>query len=61
LRHTGRGRTAPPDDETISEGVFQVLSLVTPYLRGPIQDQFRRVALRYLPTAAAGAAVPDLG
>ncbi len=61
LRHAGRGHAAPPDDETISEGVFQVLSLVTPYLRGPMQEQFRRVALRYLPTAAAGARAPDLG
>ena len=49
LRHAGRGGAAPSDDETISEGVFQVLSLVTPYLQGPMQAQFRSVALRYLP------------
>jgi AcrR family transcriptional regulator len=54
LRHAGRGRQAPPDDEAISEGVFQVLSLVTPYLRGPIQTQFRRVARRYLPSPPGG-------
>ena len=48
LRHAGR-RDAPPDDDAISEGVFQVLSLITPYLRGPTQEEFRRVALRYLP------------
>ena len=50
LHHAGR-RDIPTDDDTISEGVFQVLSLITPYLRGPTRDEFRRVALRYLPAA----------
>lgn len=50
LRHAGRAQT-PPADEAISEGVFQVLSLITPYLRGQIQDEYRSVALRYLPAA----------
>lgn len=54
LRHAGRGVPAPPDDEAISEGVFQVLSLISPYLRGPMRDDFRRIALRYLPAAAMG-------
>ncbi|MBL0150780.1 MAG: TetR/AcrR family transcriptional regulator [Ideonella sp.] len=49
LRHASRGGLAPPDDDTISEGVFQVLSLITPYLRGAMREDFRRIALRYLP------------
>lgn len=53
LRRAGRTGLAAPDDDTVSQGVFQVLSLITPYLRGPIQDDFRRVARRYLPHAAA--------
>ena len=50
LHHAGR-RDIPTDDDTISRACFQVLSLITPYLRGPTRDEFRRVALRYLPTA----------
>ena len=56
LRHAGRGGAGLSEDETISEGVFQVLSLITPYLRGPMQTQFRNVALRYLPAANPPAA-----
>ena len=51
LRDAGRGQGAPPGSDAISLGVFQVLSLITPYLRGEIKDDFRRVALRYLPSA----------
>ncbi len=40
------------DDDALSQGVFQVMSLVTPYLRGPKQEEFRRVARRYLPQLA---------
>ncbi len=50
LRHAGHA-SAPTDDDAISEGVFQVLSLVTPYLRGRMQEEFRSMALRYLPAA----------
>ena len=50
LRDAGRGQGAPPGSDAISLGVFQVLSLITPYLRGEIKDDFRRVALRYLPS-----------
>lgn len=49
LRQAGHASGKPSDDETISKGVFQVLSLITPYLRGSTQDEFRRVAQRYLP------------
>ena len=49
LRQAGREGLAVPDDDTVSAGVFQVLSLITPYLRGETQDEFRRVARRYLP------------
>jgi AcrR family transcriptional regulator len=55
LRDGGRGRHPDSDSDAISLGVFQVLSLITPYLRGPIKDEFRRVAVRYLP------APPDVG
>lgn len=37
------------DDDALSQGVFQVMSLITPYLRGETQEEFRRVARRYLP------------
>lgn len=52
LRRAGRDGPAVPDDETVSEGVFQVMALITPYLRGETQAEFRRVARRYLPRAA---------
>jgi len=54
LRALGRlGGTGPAvDEETVSEGVFQVMALITPYLRGETQEEFRRVARRYLPGAA---------
>jgi hypothetical protein len=49
LRHAGGGRAHRPTTTTISRGVFQVLSLITPYLRGPMQGR--------LP--ARGAALPS--
>lgn len=49
LRSASTAGMGRPDDEALSEGVFQVLSLITPYLRGQRQEEFRRVALRYLP------------
>ena len=49
----GRGG-AIVDEETVSEGVFQVMSLITPYLRGATQEEFRRVARRYLPGTVTG-------
>ena len=52
LRRQDGAATAVVDDETVSEGVFQVMSLIIPYLRGPKQDEFRRVACRYLPQGA---------
>ena len=50
LRDVKRGKGGQTDSDAISLGVFQVLSLITPYLRGAIKDEFRRVAMRYLPT-----------
>jgi AcrR family transcriptional regulator len=55
LRNSGSTDAAAPDDDSVSEGVFQVLSLITPYLRGETQVEYRRVARRYLPQALAGA------
>lgn len=55
LRSLERPAGAGParvDDDTVSQGVFQVMSLITPYLRGAKQDEFRRVARRYLPPGA---------
>ena len=49
LRDPRQGERAVSDSDAISLGVFQVLSLITPYLRGAVKDDFRRVALRYLP------------
>lgn len=49
LRGASSGTGSMTDSDAISLGVFQVLSLITPYLRGAIKDDFRRVALRYLP------------
>jgi len=40
------------DDDALSQGVFQVMSLITPYLQGEKHEEFRRVACRYLPQAA---------
>lgn len=53
LRAEGAGERLTDDAEAVSEGVFQVLSLVTPYLRGRKQEEFRSVALRYLPSHRA--------
>jgi AcrR family transcriptional regulator len=50
LRDQRRAPGEATDSDAISLGVFQVLSLITPYLRGSIKDDFRRVALRYLPS-----------
>jgi AcrR family transcriptional regulator len=50
LRDAGRSGAPSSDGDAISHGVFQVLSLITPYLRGAVRDEFRSVALRYLPT-----------
>ena len=50
LRQAGPGGSAISDDEILSEGVFQVLALITPYLRGTLRDEFRRISLRYLPS-----------
>ena len=47
-RPTGSA-AAMVDDDALSQGVFQVMSLITPYLRGETQEEFRRVARRYLP------------
>ena len=47
-RQVGAGQ-ALIDDDSVSQGVFQVMSLITPYLRGEKQEEFRRVATRYLP------------
>lgn len=55
LRQAGRDGLAVPDDDTVSAGVFQVMSLITPYLRGATQAEYRRVAGRYLPRTAGGA------
>ena len=49
LRRPAGTGTARVDDDTVSQGVFQVMSLITPYLRGEKRDEFRRVARRYLP------------
>ena len=54
LRRSHGSGIGSPDDDSVSEGVFQVLSLITPYLRGKKQEEFRRVARRYLPTGSAG-------
>ncbi len=51
LRENSPSQGAAADSDAVSLGVFQVLSLITPYLRGAIRDDFRRVALRYLPSA----------
>ncbi len=53
LRQAGTSGIGRPDDDAVSEGVFQVLSLITPYLRGARQEEFRRVARRYLPAGVA--------
>jgi len=49
LRHASLAAMGRAGDDALSEGVFQVLSLITPYLRGERQEEFRRVARRYLP------------
>ena len=52
-RQVGAGQ-ALIDDDSVSQGVFQVMSLITPYLRGEKQEEFRRVATRYLPDGGQG-------
>jgi AcrR family transcriptional regulator len=52
LQRPAGGGSAVVDDDVLSQGVFQVMSLVTPYLRGEKQAEFRRVARRYLPQGA---------
>lgn len=49
LQRLAAARPALVDDDTVSLGVFQVMSMITPYLRGAKREEFRRVALRYLP------------
>jgi len=51
LRDADKGSVAQAQSDAISLGVFQVLSLITPYLRGEIKSDFRRVARRYLPSS----------
>lgn len=52
LQRPAGGGSAMVDDDVLSQGVFQVMSLVTPYLRGEKREEFRRVARRYLPQEA---------
>jgi AcrR family transcriptional regulator len=47
LRRGVRGATPLADDEVIAQGVFQVLSLITPYLQGEAKRSFREIAARY--------------
>ena len=47
LRQSSKAISRASDEQVLAQGVFQVLSLVTPHLRGPARESFRTHALRY--------------
>ena len=48
VRSAGRSAASPEHGHSAARGVFQVLSLVTPHLRGRTRKAFGELALRYV-------------